>query len=90
MIRDEAAEAKYHMKLGEALERAKTLKGTLFKDQTFYVTPKTRVDFKLLKNVVHAHSGNVSLSSLLNTLINYDIFKARTTVTNTSAAERSP
>lgn len=60
LLRDEKAEVKYGMKLEEALERARQLRGTLFIDKIFYVTPKTKVDFKLLKSVVTTHGGQVS------------------------------
>ncbi|XP_006464077.1 hypothetical protein AGABI2DRAFT_180183 [Agaricus bisporus var. bisporus H97] len=59
LLRDEKAEVKYGMKLEEALERARQLRGTLFIDKIFYVTPKTKVDFKLLKSVVTTHGGQL-------------------------------
>jgi len=58
------------MKLSEALTRAKEYKGTLLRNRTFYVTMKTKVEYKLLKNVVTAHGGQVRFP-LLHTL---DIF----------------
>jgi hypothetical protein len=59
-LHDANAEAKYDMKLDEALERAKQLRGTLLIGKIFYVTPKTKVDFRLLKSVVTTHGGQVS------------------------------
>jgi hypothetical protein len=45
----------------KSLRRAKELGGKLLAGQTFYVTPKVPVDTKLLKNVVNACGGQVSL-----------------------------
>ena len=45
----------------QSLRRAKELGGKLLAGQTFYVTPKVPVDTKLLKNVVNACGGQVSL-----------------------------
>ena len=45
----------------QSLRRAKELGGKLLTGQTFYVTPKVPVDAKLLKNVVNACGGQVSL-----------------------------
>lgn len=59
MLKDTAAEVKYKMKLSETLERARKLKGTLFAQKTFYVTSRTKVEYKLLKSVVTAHGGQV-------------------------------
>ncbi|KAJ3576641.1 hypothetical protein NP233_g274 [Leucocoprinus birnbaumii] len=60
LLKDDAAEAKYRMKLADAVTRAKGLQGSLFKNKTFYVTPKTKVDVKLLKSVVTAHGGQIA------------------------------
>ena len=43
------------------IRRAKANKGKLFDGLTFYVTPKTPFDVKLLKNVVAAGGGQVSI-----------------------------
>jgi len=59
LLYDTVAETKYRMKLSEALTRAKENKGTLLRNKTFYVTMKTKVEYKLLKNVVTAHGGQV-------------------------------
>jgi hypothetical protein len=77
------------MKLDEALERAKQLRGTLFIGKIFYVTPKTKVDFKLLKSVVTTHGGQVGslLANLILTFIavNFFVFfQADTTVPDRS------
>ncbi|KXN86850.1 BRCT-containing protein 1 [Leucoagaricus sp. SymC.cos] len=70
MLKDPDAETKYKVKLGEALGRAKQLKGTLFAGETFYVTAKTKVDRKLLKIVVTAHGGQLVLQQPTFRLIN--------------------
>ncbi|KAJ3548369.1 hypothetical protein NM688_g5307 [Phlebia brevispora] len=59
-LKDSANEAKYGVKLIDALRRAKKNAGTLFQGMTFYVTPKVPVDIKLLKNVVAVGGGQVS------------------------------
>ncbi|KAF5344832.1 hypothetical protein D9756_011094 [Leucocoprinus leucothites] len=59
LLRDAAAEKKYRMKLSDALMRAKELKGTLLANKTFYLTAKTKVDYKLLKSVISAHGGQL-------------------------------
>jgi hypothetical protein len=57
---DKNIERKYGFVLEEAIEKARGLKGRLFANKTFYVTPKVPVDIKLLKNVVTACGGQVS------------------------------
>ena len=59
-LHDSAGENKYGVNLTESLRRAKELGGKLLAGQTFYVTPKTNVDTKLLKSVVTACGGQVS------------------------------
>ncbi|KAJ8468323.1 hypothetical protein ONZ45_g17284 [Pleurotus djamor] len=56
---DSANEAKYNIKLGDVLERAKVHLGRLFAKQTFYVTPKVPVAHSLLKNVITANGGQM-------------------------------
>lgn len=48
------------------MARAKGPEGgsNLFKQMTFYVTPKVAVDIKLLKNVISAGGGQVQMSTL--------------------------
>jgi hypothetical protein len=59
-LHDKNIERKYGFVLDEAIERARDLKGRLFANKTFYVTPRVPVDIKLLKNVVTACGGQVS------------------------------
>lgn len=58
-MEDPENEAKFGFKLFEALQRAKSNGGRLFEGMTFHVTPKVKVDTKLLKNVVNAGGGQV-------------------------------
>ena len=60
-LHDSTGENKYGVDLMQSLRRAKELGGKLLAGQTFYVTPKVPVDTKLLKNVVNACGGQVSL-----------------------------
>jgi hypothetical protein len=60
-LHDSKGENKYGVDLMQSLRRAKELDGKLLAGQTFYVTPKVPVDTKLLKNVVNACGGQVSL-----------------------------
>ena len=60
-LHDSKGENKYGVDLMQSLRRAKELGGKLLAGQTFYVTPKVSVDTKLLKNVVNACGGQVSL-----------------------------
>jgi hypothetical protein len=54
-------EKKWKFKLSDALTRARAKKGQLFAGIVFYVTNRVPVDKKLLKNVVSAHGGQVSM-----------------------------
>jgi hypothetical protein len=60
-LHDSTGENKYGVDLMQSLRRAKELDGKLLAGKTFYVTPKIPVDTKLLKNVVNACGGQVSL-----------------------------
>ena len=60
-LHDSTGENKYGVDLMQSLRRAKKMGGKLLAGQTFYVTPKVPVDTKLLKNVVNACGGQVSL-----------------------------
>lgn len=62
LLKDAAGEAKFGVKLADALRRAKANQGKLFEGMTFYVTPKVPVEFKLLKNVVASGGGQVRVS----------------------------
>ena len=66
LLSDVAAEQKWAFKFAEAMARAKGPKGgsSLFKQMTFYVTPKIGVDTKLLRNVVSAGGGQVQTSTM--------------------------
>lgn len=64
-LHDSTGENKYGVNLMQSLRRAKELGGKLLAGQTFYVTPKVPVDAKLLKNVVNACGGQVSLNTSL-------------------------
>lgn len=61
---DTVAEQKWEFNFTDAMARAKGPEGgpNLFKQMTFYVTPKVSVDTKLLKNVVSAGGGQVQIS----------------------------
>jgi mediator of DNA damage checkpoint protein 1 len=61
MLQDFANEQKYAVKLSDALCRAKTVGCHLFENHVFYVTPKVPIDVSLLKNVVNAGGGQVSV-----------------------------
>ncbi|KAJ6497507.1 hypothetical protein C8R45DRAFT_129169 [Mycena sanguinolenta] len=56
LLRDDAGDAKFQCNLSDAVSRAKTLKGKLFQDHSFYMTPhvKTR---EILRNVILANGG---------------------------------
>ena len=60
------------MRLSKALARAKEFRGTLFTQKTFYITPKTKVDFKLLKSVVTAHGGQVCSIDQILLIVTHD------------------
>ncbi|KIK88110.1 hypothetical protein PAXRUDRAFT_802378 [Paxillus rubicundulus Ve08.2h10] len=61
LLSDPVAEKKWNFKFSDSIERSKGPDGgsNLFKQMTFYVTPKVSVDIKLLKNVVSAGGGQV-------------------------------
>jgi hypothetical protein len=61
-LEDRETEAKYGFKMMKTLERARKNKGTLLEGKTFYLTQKVDVDKKLMKNVVAAHGGMVSIT----------------------------
>ncbi|KAF9219682.1 hypothetical protein BS17DRAFT_788949 [Gyrodon lividus] len=65
LLSDSAAEKKWNFKFSEAMERSRGPDGgaNLFKQMTFYVTPKVSVDIKLLKNVVLAGGGLVQTAN---------------------------
>jgi hypothetical protein len=65
LLSDAAAERKWGFKFTDAMARAKAPEGgsNLFKQMTFYVTPKVSVDAKLLKNIVSAGGGQVQTST---------------------------
>lgn len=63
ILKDPESEKKYGFKLVDAMKRAKANRGKLFEGKTFYVTPKVPVEAKLLKNVVTAAGGQVSLNA---------------------------
>ncbi|KAF7350976.1 Brct domain containing protein [Mycena sanguinolenta] len=56
LLRDDAGDVKFQCNLSDAVSRAKTLKGKLFQDHSFYMTPhvKTR---EILRNVILANGG---------------------------------
>ncbi|KAI6032733.1 hypothetical protein F5J12DRAFT_712976 [Pisolithus orientalis] len=61
LLSDTAAEMKWNFKFSEALERSKQ-KGCgsqLFKQLSFYLTPKVPIDNKLLKAVVSSAGGQI-------------------------------
>lgn len=61
LLTDQDNEEKYGFQLADALERARENKGKLFAGLTFLITSKVPVEPKLLKNVVVAGGGQVSL-----------------------------
>ena len=58
---DPENEKKYLFKLNESLRLARSVKGKLFAGMVFYVTAKVPTDKNVLKNVLSAHGGVVSL-----------------------------
>jgi hypothetical protein len=58
LLQDDAGDAKYNFSLSRAVSRAKTLKGKLFQDHTFYITPKVTAT-TILRNVILANGGQV-------------------------------
>jgi len=67
LLKDDANEKKYGFRLADALARAKQKQGTLFKGKRFYVTGKVEVSIPLLRKVVEACGGQVSLGRPLRT-----------------------
>ncbi|CAK5281580.1 unnamed protein product [Mycena citricolor] len=63
LIKDKDGEAKWGVKLIDAMDRAKELDGKLFENHIFYVTPKTAVDTKLLKTIVTAQGGKLNVQN---------------------------
>ncbi|KIJ57442.1 hypothetical protein HYDPIDRAFT_104235, partial [Hydnomerulius pinastri MD-312] len=65
MLSDPAAEKKWNFKFSDAITRSKGPDGgtNLFKNMTFYVTPKVSVDIKLLKKIVLAGGGKVQTTN---------------------------
>ncbi|KAF8336688.1 BRCT domain-containing protein, partial [Amanita rubescens] len=61
LLRDEAGEEKFSLKLKDAIERAKG--GKIFAGKTFYVTPKVQTDMQLLKNVIIACGAQFSATT---------------------------
>ncbi|KAJ6590014.1 hypothetical protein DFH09DRAFT_1274284 [Mycena vulgaris] len=59
LLEDDAAEHKYNFSLSDAVDRARELKGKLFKDYVFYVTPNVKPEPSLLRNVVLANGGQI-------------------------------
>lgn len=64
MLQDIANEKKFKFTLSDALRRAKANRAGVFDGLTFYVTPKVPVDIKLLKAVVAAGGGQVSVRAV--------------------------
>lgn len=63
LLSDFSAEKKWQFKFADSVERSKGPDGgtNLFKQLTFYVTPKVPIDIKLLKNVISVSGGQVNL-----------------------------
>ena len=95
-LQDNAGENKYGVDLKQSLRRAKELGGKLLAGRTFYVTPKVAVDPKLLKNVVNACGGQVSLhliSFLIFFFITFlllNLFIVNNPTTNDTYHKREP
>ncbi|KAJ7643246.1 hypothetical protein B0H17DRAFT_1339137 [Mycena rosella] len=64
LLQDDAAERKYGFSLSDAVERARELKGKLFKDLVFYVTPKVTTTPALMRSVVLANGGQIITNQL--------------------------
>ncbi|CAK5281901.1 unnamed protein product [Mycena citricolor] len=69
IIDDPAGHEKYAFDLSDALARARVLKGTLFKNKTFYITPSIKTSREMLKNVVEANGGSMVRPRRLHFLI---------------------
>ena len=59
ILRDKAGEKKYNVDLAKSLKRAKESGGKLLEGKTFYITPRVKIDVKLLRNVIIANGGQV-------------------------------
>ncbi|KAF7289269.1 hypothetical protein MIND_01388500 [Mycena indigotica] len=57
LIRDEEGERRYEFRLEEALNRARVLRGTLFKDHIFFMTPGSFNNLDLIRSVIQANGG---------------------------------
>ena len=93
-LQDNAGENKYGVDLKQSLRRAKELGGKLLAGRTFYVTPKVAVDPKLLKNVVNACGGQVSLHLISFLFFNFNLslnlFIVNNPTTNDTYHKREP
>ncbi|KAK7057689.1 hypothetical protein R3P38DRAFT_2599145 [Favolaschia claudopus] len=56
LLEDEEGNNKFNFKLPEAVARARKLKGTLFRDHTFFITPQVQ-PIDILRNVIQANGG---------------------------------
>ncbi|KAF7362376.1 hypothetical protein MVEN_00584400 [Mycena venus] len=56
LLEDSAGDSKYDFRLSEAVERAGTLKGKLFLNHAFYITPQVQ-PMDILRNVILANGG---------------------------------
>lgn len=63
ILRDKAGEKKYNVDLAKSLKRAKESGGKLLEGKTFYITPRIKIDVKLLRNVIIANGGQVGNSA---------------------------
>ncbi|KAJ7736891.1 hypothetical protein B0H16DRAFT_1326401 [Mycena metata] len=61
LLQDDDGERKYNFSLADALSRAKTLKGKLFKDHSFYITKSVKA-MNIVKNVVIANGGQAIIN----------------------------
>ncbi|KAJ7432359.1 hypothetical protein B0H11DRAFT_2126774 [Mycena galericulata] len=59
LLEDEGGEEKYDVNIRASMRRAKTMKGRLFNELTFYVTEKVAIDMALLRSVVLANGGKL-------------------------------
>ncbi|KII83923.1 hypothetical protein PLICRDRAFT_95612 [Plicaturopsis crispa FD-325 SS-3] len=62
-LQDPESEKKFNLKLSDALERGKLVGGRLLSQKTFYVTPKVKIETKLLRNVIAANGGTLVTQS---------------------------
>ncbi|KIJ92959.1 hypothetical protein K443DRAFT_684887 [Laccaria amethystina LaAM-08-1] len=63
ILRDKAGEKKYNVNLAKSLKQAKESGGKLLEGKTFYITPRIKIDVKLLRNVIIANGGQVGNSA---------------------------